>query len=173
MCAVLGTLHRGVMIRDATADDWPAIWSFMRDIVAAGDTFSYDVDMDEPQARRTWLLEAPARTVVAVEPDGAVVGSANVHPNHGGPGAHVASANFMVDPAHWGKGAGRALCEHVLKWARSQGYRAMQFNAVAESNTRAIALYRSVGFEVLATIPEGFRHPTEGYVGLHIMHRPL
>jgi hypothetical protein len=23
--------------------------------------------------------------------------------------------------------------------------------------------------EVLATIPEGFRHPVEGYVGLHIM----
>ena len=79
----------------------------------------------------------------------------------------------MVDPVHWGKGAGRALSERALEWARSEGYRAMQFNAVAESNTRAVALYRSLGFEVLATIPEGFRHPTEGYVGLHIMHRPL
>jgi ribosomal protein S18 acetylase RimI-like enzyme len=49
----------------------------------------------------------------------------------------------------------------------------MQFNAVAESNTHAIALYRSLGFEVLATIPEGFRHPTKGYVGLHVMHRRL
>jgi GNAT superfamily N-acetyltransferase len=73
------------------------------------------------------------------------------------PGAHVASASFIVDPAHWGKGAGRALSEHALEWARSQGYRAMQF-------------YRSLGFEVPATIPEGFRHPTEGYVGLHIMY---
>jgi ribosomal protein S18 acetylase RimI-like enzyme len=49
----------------------------------------------------------------------------------------------------------------------------MQFNAVAESNARAVALYHSLGFEVLATIPEGFRHPTEGYVGLHVMHRRL
>ena len=49
----------------------------------------------------------------------------------------------------------------------------MQFNAVAETNTRAVALYRSLGFEVLATIPEGFRHPTEGYVGLLVMHRRL
>jgi ribosomal protein S18 acetylase RimI-like enzyme len=49
----------------------------------------------------------------------------------------------------------------------------MQFNAVAESNTRAVALYKSLGFEVLATVPEGFRHPTQGYVGLLIMHRPL
>jgi hypothetical protein len=27
--------------------------------------------------------------------------------------------------------------------------------------------------EVLATIPEGFRHPTDGYVGLHVMYRRL
>ena len=34
-------------------------------------------------------------------------------------------------------------------------------------------LWRSLGFEALATVPEGFRHPTLGYVGLHIMYRPL
>jgi hypothetical protein len=26
---------------------------------------------------------------------------------------------------------------------------------------------------VLATVPEGFRHPVDGYVGLHIMYRRL
>ena len=49
----------------------------------------------------------------------------------------------------------------------------MQFNAVVESNTRAVALWRSLGFEVLTTVPEGFDHPTDGYVGLHIMYRSL
>jgi GNAT superfamily N-acetyltransferase len=79
----------------------------------------------------------------------------------------------MVDPAHAGRGVGRALGEHVLDWARGEGYRAMQFNAVVETNTRAVALWRSLGFEVLATLPEGFAHPAGGYVGLHIMYRPL
>jgi hypothetical protein len=32
---------------------------------------------------------------------------------------------------------------------------------------------RSLGFELLATIPDGFRHPTDGYVGLHVMYRRL
>lgn len=162
-----------MIIRDAEPGDWPAIYAFLRDIVAAGETFSYDTEMDEREAKATWLLAPPARTFVAVDDAGTVLGSSNVHPNHGGPGSHVASGNFMVDPRYRGQGVGRALCEHALAWARQQGYRAMQFNAVAESNTPAVTLYRSAGFKVLATVPEGFLHPTEGYVGLHIMYRRL
>ena len=40
-------------------------------------------------------------------------------------------------------------------------------------NTRAVALWRSLGFEVMTTLPEGFLHPSLGYVGLHIMYRKL
>jgi RimJ/RimL family protein N-acetyltransferase len=161
-----------VIVRDATPEDWPAIWAFMSGIVAAGDTFTYDPAMSEQEARAMWLMDAPDRTVVA-EQDGTVLGSANYHRNRPGPGAHVASANFMVDPAHWGEGVGRALCEEGLDWAKRQGYRAMQFNAVAESNTRAIALYESLGFETFGTVPEAFEHPTLGYVGLCVMYRRL
>lgn len=49
----------------------------------------------------------------------------------------------------------------------------MQFNAVAASNLRAVGLYESLGFEIVGTVPEGFRHPEEGYVGLHVMYRRL
>jgi L-amino acid N-acyltransferase YncA len=162
-----------VLIREAKAEDWAAIWPFLRRIVAAGETFAYDRDMSEAEARASWFAEPPGRTTVAVGAHGTVIGSASMYPNHGGPGAHVASASFMVDPASWGQGAGRAMVEDALEWAREQGYRGMQFNAVAETNTHAIALYESLGFEVLATIPEGFHHPTDGYVGLHVMYRSL
>jgi ribosomal protein S18 acetylase RimI-like enzyme len=54
---------------------------------------------------------------------------------------------------------GRALCRRVFEEARADGYRAMQFNAVLETNTAAIRLWRSFGFQVLATAPEAFRHP--------------
>ena len=37
----------------------------------------------------------------------------------------------------------------------------------------AVSLWRSLGFEVLATISEGFCHPVHGYVGLHIMFQRL
>jgi ribosomal protein S18 acetylase RimI-like enzyme len=79
----------------------------------------------------------------------------------------------MVDPRHAGRGIGRRLAEHVLELARAEGYRAMQFNAVVETNTRAVALWRSLGFEIIGTVPEAFHHPEKGYVGLHIMYRRL
>jgi ribosomal protein S18 acetylase RimI-like enzyme len=162
-----------VLIRDAVAADWPAIWRFMNRIVAVGETFCWDRDTSEAQARAMWMHQPPGRTVVAAGPDGSVLGTAELHPNHGGPGAHVANAGFMVDPASERRGVGRALAEHVVARARADGYRAMVFNAVAESNTRAVALWRSLGFTVLATVPGGFRHPVQGDVGLHIMYLEL
>lgn len=162
-----------MQIRTATLDDWPSIWPFMSRIVADGETFSWDRDIREDQARAWWFPEPPGRTVVAVADDGAVVGTAVSGPNHGGPAAHVATASFMVDPDRSGQGIGRALGEHVLDRARADGFRAMQFNAVVESNTRAVALWRLLGFEILTTVPEAFDHPTDGYVGLHIMYRRL
>ncbi|MFD8482848.1 GNAT family N-acetyltransferase [Kitasatospora sp. NPDC059673] len=162
-----------MMIRDANPGDWSAIWPFFRRIVRAGETFTYPPDLNSETARDWWLLAAPNRTVVAVDDDGTVLGTAKMNNNQWGNGAHIAGASFMVDPDHAGRGIGRALCEHTLDWARQQGYRAMQFNAVVATNAPAVRLYESLGFTVLGTVPEGFRHPTLGFVGLLIMHRPL
>lgn len=68
---------------------------------------------------------------------------------------------------------GRALCEEALDWARRHGFAAMQFNAVVETNTAAVELYRRLGFSVIGTVPESFAHPARGRVGLHVMHRRL
>ena len=159
-------------IRDASAEDWPAIWPFLHEIVAAGETYAYDRDMTEEQGRALWMIGPPGRTVVAVD-DGVVVGTATMYANRPGPGSHVASASFMVDPGRAGRGTGRALGEAMVAWARERGFRAVQFNAVVETNTRAVRLWRSLGFEVIGTVPEAFAHPTDGYVGLHVMHRFL
>src|SRR5258706_107965 len=70
------TMWGSGVIRDATGEDWPAIWSFLREIVAAGDTYAYDPDLSEARARETWLLEPPARTAVAAATDGTILGSA-------------------------------------------------------------------------------------------------
>jgi L-amino acid N-acyltransferase YncA len=164
---------RRPIIREARPEDWEAIWPFFRRIVAARETYAYDPDMTEAQGRAMWMIDPPGRTVVATGADGVVLGTASMYANRPGPGSHVASASFMVDPEQSGKGVGRALGENMIEWARASGFRAIQFNAVVETNEAAVALWRSLGFGVLATVPEAFEHPRHGYVGLLIMHRFL
>jgi GNAT superfamily N-acetyltransferase len=161
-----------VLIRVAEAADWPKIWPLFSAVVAAGDSYAFPNDLDAASARPLWMEEPPGTTIVAVV-EGAVVGTAKMGPNRPGRGAHVATASFMVDPAHRGGGIGAALCEWVLSWAGTSGYRGIQFNAVVETNTAAIALWERFGFEILATVPEAFDHRDLGLVGLHVMYRRL
>ena len=57
--------------------------------------------------------------------------------------------------------------------AAGLGCTAMQFNAVVETNTHAVALWQALGFRIVGTVPGAFRHPHHGAVGLHVMHREL
>ena len=157
-------------IREIEESDWAAVWPFFDEIVAEGETYAYSAALTSQTARELWVERPPGRTVVAVE-DGRVLGSAKAGPNRPGRGSHVATASFMVDPAARGRGVGRALGEHVLQWARAAGFRSMQFNAVVETNTAAVALWRSLGFAVIGTVPEAFDHPEFGLVGLHVMYQ--
>jgi ribosomal protein S18 acetylase RimI-like enzyme len=79
----------------------------------------------------------------------------------------------MVSPTATGRGVGRALAHYVLEVAAREEYVAMQFNAVVETNEHAVRLWEALGFTILATVPEAFRHPDRGLVGLHVMHRFL
>ncbi|MEU3146461.1 MULTISPECIES: GNAT family N-acetyltransferase [unclassified Streptomyces] len=158
-------------IREAVADDWPRIWPFWHRIVAAGETYTWDPDTSEEAARVLWMN--PAKQVYVVEDGaGAVVASAYLTPNYGGPAARIANAGFMVDPDHAGRGHGRALAGHLLDEARAAGYRGMVFNAVVETNP-AVRLWTSLGFTVLGTVPGAYEHPRHGRVGLHVMYRAL
>ena len=47
----------------------------------------------------------------------------------------------------------------------------MQFNAVVETNVAAVALWESLGFETVGTVPEAFDSRAHGLVGLRVMHR--
>jgi GNAT superfamily N-acetyltransferase len=161
-----------VRIREYAESDWPAVWPVFREVVEAGDTYPYDPEWNSEQAHDVWVEKPPGLTVVAVEGE-SLLGTAKMGPNRPGPGSHVATASFMVASDARGRGVGRALGEYALTWARAQGYAAMQFNSVVECNDAAVTLWKALGFTVIGTVPEAFEHPTQGRVGLHVMHRPL
>ncbi|MCA5893097.1 GNAT family N-acetyltransferase [Isoptericola sp. NEAU-Y5] len=164
---------RTFAVRPAIAADWPALWAIVEPVVREGETYVYPLDLTSDQAREVWVERPPGATVVAEAADGTVLGTAKMGPNRPGHGDHVGTASFMVAPAARGLGVGRALGEHVVGWHRRHGFAGIQFNAVVESNVAAVRLWRSLGFEIVGTVPGAFRSPAHGRVGLHVMYLPL
>lgn len=159
-------------IRTATTEDWPQIWPIFDATVRAGETYAYPSDLTPDAARGLWMEPQPGQTVV-LEDGNSILGTAKMGPNRPGPGNHIGTASFMVDPDARGRGVGRALAEHVVQWHRAEGYRGIQFNAVVETNLAAVRLWQALGFEIIGTVPGAFRSPSQGYVGLHVMFLSL
>jgi L-amino acid N-acyltransferase YncA len=146
-----------INIRPAIESDRDAIWTIFHDVIASADTYAFDPQMPRQDALAYWF-RSNTHTYVA-ESDGHVVGSYILRPNQLGPGSHVANAAFMVPPDAQGHAIGRAMGEHCLKEARRLGFRAMQFNFVVSTNESAIRLWQRLGFKIVGTLPEAFRHP--------------
>jgi len=168
-----------ITVRRAVAGDWPAIWPIFRDVVAGGDTYMYAPDTVEVDARTVWLHVDGAQdghalpiTFVAMLGD-EIVGTALLKPNQSGLGDHVANAGWMVGPSFVGRGIGRTFATAVIDEARRLGYRGMQFNAVVGTNTAAIGLWKSLGFEIVGTVPDAFRHARHGDTPIHVMYQRL
>ncbi|WP_425859810.1 GNAT family N-acetyltransferase [Arthrobacter sp. TWP1-1] len=159
-------------IRVCTDGDWARIYEFYRLTMDAGRTYSFPPNQTIDEARPWWMEPPPGQTVVALDGQ-EIIGSAKMGPNRPGRGAHIATAAFLVDPNHQGRGVGRALGEYMINWAREEGYHGIQFNAVVESNHPAVHLWQSLGFEIIGTVPEAFDHPDDGLVGLHVMYQRL
>jgi GNAT superfamily N-acetyltransferase len=161
-----------VEIREARHEDWSEIWPFFRDIVEEGETYAYPGDLTADRAEDLWAPGPGGARVVAVDGDH-VLGAATMGPNRPGRGSHVATASFMVSPAARGRGIGRRLGEYAIGWAGDAGYRAMQFNAVVETNTAAVTLWEALGFETVGIVPDAFDSRARGLVGLRVMYRRL
>jgi GNAT superfamily N-acetyltransferase len=163
-----------VIFARATEADWPRIWPVWHEVVGRGDTYTFDPATSMADGRQLWLMPEPAQTWLITE-DGAdeVLGTYLLKPNQPALGAHIANAGFMVSPAARGRRLGRLMGEHCLDQARAAGYLGMQFNAVVASNEVAIALWYTLGFTTIGTVPRAFRHPTDGLTDLHIMYRDL
>ena len=160
-----------MQIRPVINADHDAIWNIFAEIIVAGDTYAFDPQMPREEALAYWF-RADTHTYIAEEND-SVVGTYILRPNQSGPGSHVANAAFMVARDAEGVGVGRRMAEHCLTEARRMGFRAMQFNFVISTNTRAIHLWNQLGFEIVGTLPGAFRHPEKGFVDVYVMYRSL
>jgi L-amino acid N-acyltransferase YncA len=159
-------------IRPATDADNQSIWSILEPVIRAGETYTLPRDMNEHDALKYWF--APGHAVfVAIDTDNNVAGTYVICANQRGGGSHVANCGYMT--AQWasGRGVARAMCAHSLEYAKSQGFRAMQFNFVVSTNARAVKLWEDFGFATVGRLPGAFLHPGAGFVDALVMYRAL
>lgn len=90
--------------------------------------------------------------------DGRVVGESSAKLHTMSQLSHVAMLAVQVHPEAQGRGIGRALMEAALAWCRERDAIRIQLFVRAD-NDRAIALYRSLDFEVEAVRRRFIRAP--------------
>lgn len=158
-------------LRPATDTDQPALWAILEPVFREGDTYAVDPQISRDEALAFWC--GGTHDAFVAEADGTILGSYYICPNQGGGGAHVCNCGFVTDAQAQGRGVARDMLAHALATARARGFRAMQFNFVVETNTRAIALWQAGGFAIVGRLPGAFWHPRRGYVDALVMYRAL
>lgn len=160
-----------MLIRKAGPSDAEAIAAIILPTIREGATYALDPNMSEADALAYWM--GPDKETFVAEDDGVIVGTYYMRANQAGGGQHVCNCGYMTSAAATGRGVARRMCEHSLEHARSEGYRAMQFNFVVSTNERAVRLWQSLGFEIVGRLPAAFRHPSAAYVDAFVMYRQL
>ena len=157
--------------RVSREDSAELIGDLSQELVPDGTTYVFLPDATRQEVIGYWFPE-PGCTFIATL-DGEPVGCYLLRPNQPGRGSHVANASYFVSSKARGQGLGRKMAEHSLDQSREQGFKAMQFNLVVETNSSAIRLWESLGFKTIGTIPKAFDHGDLGLVDALIMHREL
>jgi ribosomal protein S18 acetylase RimI-like enzyme len=160
-----------MQIRRTDSNDRSSIAEIILPVIRDGTTYALDPDMSEAAALAYWM--GPDKETFVAEEGGVIVGTYYLRPNQAGGGSHVCNCGYMTRTAATGRGIARQMCEHSLRYARSRGYRAMQFNFVVSTNERAVRLWESLGFEIVGRLPGAFQHAVHGDVDALVMYQRL
>ncbi len=119
------------------------------------------------------FFDAQSYCGVAEDTDtGAILGMYILHPNNVGRCGHISNASFAVAKTSRGLHIGEKLVTDCLDNAKNLGFKIMQFNAVVSDNVHARHLYERLGFNLLGTIPSGFKADDE-YKDICVYYKAL
>lgn len=136
-------------IRKATVEDAHAIVTAEKEIAATPGYFcSQPCELNEQNVIKTItsMAESQKGIYLVVECDGKIVGHAFLAPLPLKSICHVAQLSIGVHHGSQEKGIGTALMQELIAWAKqSRTVEKIELN-VRASNSRAIALYKKMGF---------------------------
>lgn len=143
------------------------IWN---DILLDGNYFPGE-NLYEDKEFETMLKAQSAVTCILI--DRKVAGYYVLHPNNIGRCHHVANASYAISKEYRGKKLAEPLVRQSIEQAKELGFRGLQFNAVVVENLAAIHTYQKIGFDIIGTIPGGYRLKNGIYSDMLIMYLPI
>ncbi|MEZ5887675.1 MAG: N-acetyltransferase family protein [Paracoccaceae bacterium] len=147
-----------MIIRPAEDRDLPAIVALWNPVIRDTTIIFHTEERDEAKAAEIIATRRAGghEFFVALE-EGRLLGFATYAQFRAGNGyAHALEHSIILDPAAWGRGAGRALMRSLEDHARAAGGHTL-FAGVAGENAAGIAFHEKVGFKTVAVIPEAGR----------------
>ena len=156
-------------IRLACKTDADIIWSIIKPVIRAGETYALDQDMTKQEALSYWMSQG--KWTFVAENHGEILGTYYLKTNQAGGGSHVCNCGYITSVHARGKGIARQMCEHSLLKAQKLGFKAMQYNCVLATNEGAVRLWKRLGFNIVGTIPKVFDHPNKGFVDAFVMYQ--
>jgi ribosomal protein S18 acetylase RimI-like enzyme len=144
-----------VVIAPTVAEERAELYAAFRALVEANEGYPHDPNAPPSfdEFCDYWLTPATATAVARCATDSTLAGAYTMKPNGVGRAGHVANAGYFVVSRCRGRGLGEALVHHSIARAKANGFDAMQFNFVFETNP-ARRLYERLGFQVVGRVPE-------------------
>ncbi len=141
------------MIRDASPNDAPQIAAIWNHAIRETTITFNPVEKTDAE-----VVDLTVSNCLVWESDGRVLGFARYFPFRNGEGYRfTVEHTIMLHQEGHGQGGGRLLMEALMSQAKAAGLHSMFAGCTAE-NAGAIQFHASLGFQVVATLPEvGFK----------------
>ena len=90
----------GISIRPYQDQDWPSVWTIIKPVFRAGETYAFSPEISEQEAKKVWI-EKPEVTFVAVGGYAGILGTYYIKPNQPHPGR----TRLQLRLYRWGAGS--------------------------------------------------------------------
>lgn len=168
--------NREVTIRSARPEDAAALLEHAHAIFAEREFVLSTLDdfhMTE-ETEAAWIqmnLDDPGKVAIVAESDGKIIGLLNFYSEERKRVRHHGELGMSVHKAWRDKGVGRALLRTLIAWAEQHPVLEKVCLQVFATNTRAIALYTSLGFREEGRQVRDVKLESGEYVDVFLMGR--
>jgi len=110
------------------------------------------------------VLESPYSFMIVAEAYGEMIAECSINPvSLVKKSKHRAITGIAVRKDYWHQSIGRQIMEYAIAYTKEIGYEQLEL-IVLENNTHAIAMYESLGFQIVGTTPDAVKYDDGTYV---------